>query len=183
MLIFYLSLLDDPHDRDAYEALYLEHRAYLITVAFSVLQQSYDAEDAVHDAFVSLAKHFDKISNKSPEETKLYLTKIVVNAARKIYNKRNKRSKREILHPVVEKNETIDIETIATDFIRQEEKRDLLRFLSRMDSKYRDVLTLSLCYDMKAFEIADTLHRPLATVKTQLRRGKNILVEFLGERS
>ena len=183
MLVFYLSLLNDSDDQEKYELIYLEHRAYLMTVALSILHHSFDAEDAVHDAFVSLAKHFDKISNKSPEETKLYLTKIVVNAARKIYNKRNKRSKREILQPMIEKNETIDIETIATDFVRQEEKRDLLRFLSRMDSKYRDVLTLSLCYDMKASEIADALHRPIATVKTQLRRGKNMLAEFLGEKS
>lgn len=183
MLIFCLSLLNNSDDQEKYELLYLEHRAYLVTVALSILHHPFDAEDAVHDAFVSLAKHFDKISNKSPEETKLYLTKIVVNAARKIYNKRNKRLKMEILHSLDEKNETIDFETIATDFIRQEENRDLLRFLSQMDFKYRDVLTLSLCYNMKASEIANALHRPLTTVKTQLRRGKNMLVEFLGERS
>lgn len=178
MLIFYLSLLDDPQDRDAYEALYLEHRAYLITVAFSVLQQSYDAEDAVHDAFLSLAKHFDKMSQKPPQEIKLYLTKMVLNASKRLYNKRKKRAATDAVAPI--SHEEISLDHIANDFTTQEEYRNILCFLSRMEPKYRDVLTLSLCYDMKASEIADALHRPIATVKTQLRRGKLLLTDYLG---
>ena len=70
MLTLYLTLLDDEEDKNLFENLYYSYRKQMITVAQSVLQDSSDAEDAVHEVFLRIAvKYMDMIRSTNLKRT------------------------------------------------------------------------------------------------------------------
>ena len=66
-MLIYLQMIDGPEDQSKFEQLYLTYRGLMYYVAESILRNEQDAEDAVHDAFVAVAKN---ISNISEPESK-----------------------------------------------------------------------------------------------------------------
>ena len=58
---------------------------------------------------------------------------------------------------------------------------DLSEALSKLDSDYRNVLTLFYYYDLPIRTIATVLGKPQSTVKTYLRRAKLKLRKTLGD--
>ena len=62
LLSIYLSLIDDDDDKDRFEELYKKYRIGMYKIAFSILHNNEDAEDAVHEAFLCIANKFQKIS-------------------------------------------------------------------------------------------------------------------------
>ena len=77
MLGLYLALIDSAEDKSKFEKLYKEYRSTLITVAYSILKDTALAEDAVHETFLTLAKNFNKISDKTCIQIRNYLIIIV----------------------------------------------------------------------------------------------------------
>lgn len=59
MLAFYMMLIDDEQNKSKFEKLYYEYRDRMMYVALSVLHNNEDAEDAVHNAFIGIAKNMD----------------------------------------------------------------------------------------------------------------------------
>ncbi len=90
MLFFYLTLLDNHQDLDLFEHLYLNYRNQMISIAYSILKSNTDAEDAVHDAFVGIAKNFSQIKKMNSDEAKAYLYRSARNCAINIYTKQKK---------------------------------------------------------------------------------------------
>ena len=90
MLGFYLTLLDSAEEKSKFEQLYITYRQDMFKIAYSILKDNYEAEDAVHEAFLIVIKKFDKISEVNCPQTHAYLIIIVKNLALKIYNKRKK---------------------------------------------------------------------------------------------
>ena len=74
--------------------------------------------------------------------------------------------------------DALDIESEYSD---RELLQTALSCLRDMKPCYRDVLTLYYLYEMKPSQIAESLGRPLQTVKSQLQRGKQLLAKALGE--
>ena len=60
-MIIYLQTIDNPADKAKFEQLYLHYQAFMYQVAFQILQNKQDAEDAVHNAFLSIAKNMEKV--------------------------------------------------------------------------------------------------------------------------
>ena len=56
MLQFYLSMIENPEDQSLFEQIYYKYYKQMFKVAFSILGNKEDAEDAVHDVFVKIAK-------------------------------------------------------------------------------------------------------------------------------
>ena len=60
-MLVYLQMIDSPEDRVKFERLYLKYKNAMYTAAYRLLEQREDAEDAVHQSFLRVAKHIDKI--------------------------------------------------------------------------------------------------------------------------
>lgn len=84
-MLVYLQMLETPEDRSKFETLYLEYRDYMYRVAFSILNNPQDAEDAVHHAFVKIAENIKKINKPVCLKTKGYAVTIVRNRAIDVY--------------------------------------------------------------------------------------------------
>ena len=69
-MFLYLSAIDSPADRDKFEILYNKYKNLMYHVAYQVVMNREDAEDAVQQAFVSLIRIIDKIHGSECPETK-----------------------------------------------------------------------------------------------------------------
>ena len=64
-MIVYLQMIETPAQKSKFEQLYLQYRQLMYAIAFSILHNELDAEDAVHQAFVAIIKNISKISVSS----------------------------------------------------------------------------------------------------------------------
>ena len=61
-MLIYLQMLESPEEKSILEQIYLEYRGLMYHVAYKILHNEQDAEDAVHHAFVKIAENIKKIS-------------------------------------------------------------------------------------------------------------------------
>ncbi|MBQ8210210.1 MAG: sigma-70 family RNA polymerase sigma factor [Clostridia bacterium] len=176
MLMLYLSALNNETEKRTFEYYYITYRSHMFYAANSVLHNETDAEDAVHDAFMGIAKHIEILLNADEDKGKYYCIKAARNAALNIARKNSR-------------TETADIESFYSladesafeDIINGCEYEEILSVLKSMDSIYRDVLYMHYVMDMPVKKIADVLGRTVSAVKQQLVRGKKILISALPE--
>jgi len=61
MLALYISLLDTEDQISKFEHIYTKYRGLMFYTAKGVLQDSYLAEDAVHETFLDIIRIIDSI--------------------------------------------------------------------------------------------------------------------------
>ena len=176
MLGAYLAMLDTPEEESKFEELYNQFKPTLITVAYNILNDMNLAEDAVHEAFLSLARNMDKISNRKCIQIRNYLIIIVRNFSYRIYNKR----KKEICEDEIDEN-IPDLQNVEIDIEEKAEQQKLMELIKTLDEKYADVLILKYFYDLPDKEIARSLGISLENAKIRLHRGKAMLKSKLAE--
>lgn len=60
-MIVYLQMIEGEEGKRQFAALYETYRGLMFYTANNILHNAQDAEDAVHQAFISLAENFSKI--------------------------------------------------------------------------------------------------------------------------
>ena len=88
MLIYYLQMLDTPEEKMRFEQIYLKYRGLMYRVADSILHNRQDAEDAVHNAFLRIIKHFKKFQTTPVEDLAPQVVVIARNEAISLLRKR-----------------------------------------------------------------------------------------------
>ena len=68
-MLIYLNMIQGEERKASFEKIYEENYLRMYHIAFSILKQQADAEDAVHEAFLSIAKNFRKYSKLSNKNT------------------------------------------------------------------------------------------------------------------
>lgn len=63
MVALYLSLIDKQEEKNRFEELYYRYRNLMYYIAYQVLHQDRDSEDAVQEAFFRIAKNMDKVKD------------------------------------------------------------------------------------------------------------------------
>ena len=94
MVKLYLSEIEGSEDKRKFEQIYQHYRQRMYSVAYGVVHNSDDAEDAVQDAFEVILGKLDIIRDVYSDETWGYLFVVVRNKAIKIYNKNKNRKDR-----------------------------------------------------------------------------------------
>lgn len=175
MLALYLSLIDNEDDRDKFEFIYLNYRKRMVSEAYNILHNKYDAEDAVHDTFIKLARNMKAIDDPYSDKTQSYLLKAVKNTAKDFLKKKENRN-----------------EVAAQDYVEnipdmqffeklriKDRYNEVVNAIRELNDTYRDVMFYHFVSEMKIAEIADLLGRKRSTVQQQLVRGKRKLIEIL----
>ncbi|MBE6916944.1 MAG: sigma-70 family RNA polymerase sigma factor [Ruminococcaceae bacterium] len=144
-MLIYLQMIDSQEDRSKFERLYLMYRDYMYRVAFGILQNSDDAEDAVHHAFVKIAENIDRLGTPGTPATKAYAVAIVKNSAIDSYRKKQ-------AHPQVEySDETVGME------VCYESDNALTNCILKLPQNQRIVLILRHHHGYDLREIAQLL--------------------------
>lgn len=181
MLILYLTLLEDAEDKSLFEKLYYSYRKQMITVAQSVLQNSDDAEDTVHEVFLRIAVRYMDIIRSIEDEKDLrnYLLKATKNMA---LNMRQKK-KRDVSHTVSEEY-LDDVEDIGEkDFVEticeRMDYEKVVAAVQNLREPYREALYYHFVMELSVPETAKLLNRTKTATKKQLLRGKKMLMKLL----
>lgn len=181
MLSFYLNLIENEDDRRKFEEIYYTYRQQMFLVARNFLNCDEDAEDVVHDVFVTIAtKHMPIIKKiNSDRDLKNYLLKSAKNRALD-FNKKNKRQKN-YLYKTVEsdRNEIISDEYMFDTICDNMNYQDIISAIQQLNQKYKEVLYYHFVIELTVAETAKILDRNLFTVKKQLLRGKKQLLDIL----
>ena len=64
-MIIYLQMIESDEDKSKFEQLYIMYKGLMFHVAMKILKNEFDAEDAVHQAFLSLIENLKKIRSRS----------------------------------------------------------------------------------------------------------------------
>ena len=72
-MLIYLQMLESPEEKSILEQIYLEYRGLMYHVAYEILHNEQDAEDAVHHAFVKIAENIKKITDPVCPKTHSYV--------------------------------------------------------------------------------------------------------------
>lgn len=148
---------------EAFEKLIRQYTPNMYRLAYGILHNREDAQDAVGEAIVSAYEKLHTLRRK--EAFHAWLAQIAVNESKKIYA-RNKR------------NASVEnIEDYMPVF--QDDYHELWDIVMELDIHYREVILLYFYERLTIPEIARTLHIPSGTVKSRLARGKRLLRDKL----
>jgi RNA polymerase sigma-70 factor (ECF subfamily) len=157
-------------------ALATAHSALLFRVAFSILRNASDAEDAVQDTFLRVLKHRGKLA--SVENPRIWLVRIVWNLA--LDRKRRVRSASLIDEAEELLRNHASGETPAAEALRSAEScARILRLIDKLPRKEREVLRLSAMEELETAEIAAILQTTESGVRSCLFRARQHLRERL----
>ncbi|MFC5604633.1 RNA polymerase sigma factor [Sporosarcina koreensis] len=145
----------------------LKRIAYLYTNDHS------ESEDIIQEVYISCYWNLSKFRNESNYET--WLTRITINKCKdhqRLWSIRNL-----IYTPL---KHLVKTEGSAEDqYIHSENSKELLKQISLLSHKFKEVLILYYFNEMTMQEISETLGINHNTVKSRLLRGKNALLKNL----
>ena len=150
MLYIYLSSLNTDEEKNYFEEIYLNYRQKMYGIAYSILHNAQDSEDAVHQAFLKMADNFQKILSIPRQELPSYIVIIIRNISINIYNKNKKAAERSAELP--EDQTAIDI-----NFFGNIDYEQLVSVISHLPDKYKDILILHYINDFSCKEISKML--------------------------
>jgi RNA polymerase sigma-70 factor (ECF subfamily) len=164
---------------EALAALVEQYATTLYRVAFSVLRNPSDAEDAVQEAFLRVLRHRDSLDEV--RDTRVWLIRIVWN----IVLDRKRRAKT--------RPETDDVDELArvlpANGLSAEQRAaaaqhhaHVLTCVDRLPAKERAVLNLSAFEELSSVEIAAVLGITESSVRSRLFRARNLMAELLDHR-
>ena len=79
--LMYTVQLKSREDKLTFERIYLDHRDSMFRAANRILNNEQDAEDAVHQAFLSLVRHTARLKKASQESLYPFLVTVAQNKA------------------------------------------------------------------------------------------------------
>ena len=139
--------------------LYREYMPSVYRMAFSYLQNHPDSEDVVQESFLRLAQ-----SGKHFEDTRQVQAWLIVTAAN---------LSKDLLRRAHRKD--LPLDAVGDHPAPREEHRQLRSAVLELPEKYRTVIYLFYFEGYSVQELAKLLHRTENTVKTRLRRGRELL--------
>lgn len=170
-MLMYLSMIETPDDKAKFERIYNRYRNLMYHVAYKVLSNHYDAEDAVHQAFVAIIRHLEKIGDIDCPETRSFI--VLITERKAIDLIRTSHSEK-----VIPLNENlIGIEIPAPG------DHGLGDALAKLPAHYREVLLLRFDNGYSTKELAQMLGMTESGVRKLIGRAKNALGRMLEEES
>ena len=165
MINVYLTILNTDEDKIKFEEMYIKYKQRLFKLSFCILHNKEDAEDAVHQSFLTIANNFEKIKTMSCHEMESYIVIIIRNNSINTYNKNFERCTE-----LDEEQLPIDI-----DFFEDINYENLVRTISGLSQIYKDVLLLHYVNDFSVKEISKMLDISIDNVRKRLERAKRLL--------
>jgi len=171
----------DDHSRQhaeeqALAALVDEYASTLYRVAFSVLRNAADAEDAVQEAFVRVLRHRERLDEV--RDHRVWLIRIVWNI---VLDRKRRAKTRPETDDVSELARVLPAGGLTADerAMAAQHHSHVLSCVEQLPAKEREVLTLSAFEELSSVEIATVLGITESSVRSRLFRARNLMAELL----
>jgi RNA polymerase sigma-70 factor (ECF subfamily) len=164
-------------NEDALESAVREHARLVYRIAYSVLRNHHDAEDATQETFVRVLRYKKKLENV--RDPKTWLARIAWRVAVKRSRKRPEvsMSEAETAQGVIElRSQLASAEESA---LGKQMAEMLASLIAALPDSLRDALRLSTIEELSPSEVAGVLGTSEASVRSRLFRARQILKEKL----
>lgn len=170
-------------DTAAFGDLVRHHQTAVLNVAYRLLGNLGDAEDAAQEAFLRAFRAIDRFDPKRPFAP--WIKRITVNVCLnwlQAAQQRTQTAVTDLQHPAAEQAVTMDrwahtAPTPERQLEVQEQNERLRQAILALPPIYRAVIELRHFQEMSYDEIAAALERPVSSVKSDLFRARKQLAE------
>lgn len=157
--------------------LFSKHRQMMYKMAFVILKNPVDAEDAVQIAFIHISKHTENISQRSDKDREGYLIKTIKNVCHDLIRSKKRTQASDI--DEIEISSGSSVEDTAISVITVENIKEALSELSERD---RDILYFKMFKNYAPKEVAKELHISERNISVYIERARKRLIEVLRKR-
>ena len=175
LLVAYANLIEEPKQRLRFEDIYHAYRKQMLHVACEVLGDRAAAEDAVHDAFLGIARNMPTLAKLREDEVRHYVLRSARNAALQALRGRQKELPLEAVGDVSD-------EDFFALLAAREDASEVLHAMAELPEHYRSALYCRYVMELPPREAAELLQVKPATLRKQVNRAKGLLVQKLKER-
>jgi len=158
------------------EALVSEYAGTLYRVAYSVLRNAADAEDAVQEAFVRVLRHRDMLAEV--RDQRVWLIRIVWNV---VLDRKRRMKTRPETDDVAELARVLPATGLSAEerVAAAQHHAHVLACVEKLPTKERQVLMLSAFEELNSVEIAEVLGITESSVRSRLFRARNLMAGLL----
>lgn len=174
MLALYMAMVDTDEERSLVERLYTSYEQMMYKAAFSLLKDSYYAEDAVHEAFLRIIRNMSCLNFDDDKKTRALLVITVRNVCFNML-RRNKRM------PVIDEPEEETEDISAKEEYLKLEAPSAAELIKQLPDEIREVIVMRFVRGDDAKTTADILGISVPTVYSRIRRAREIIKEFIEE--
>ena len=163
-------------DEETLAALVSQYAGTLYRVAFSVLRNAADAEDAVQEAFVRVLRHRDTLGEV--RDQRVWLIRIVWNI---VLDRKRRAKTRPETDDVAELARVLTSDGLSAEQIASaaQHHAHVLAQVEKLPVKEREVLMLSAFEELNSVEIAEVLGITESSVRSRLFRARNLMADLL----
>lgn len=160
----------------ALAALVDQYATTLYRVAFSVLRNAADAEDAVQEAFLRVLRHRDTLDEV--RDQRVWLIRIVWNI---VLDRKRRAKTRPETDDISELARVLPASGLSADerAAAAQHHAQILELVDRLPAKERQVLVLSAFEELNSVEIAEVLGITESSVRSRLFRARNLMADLL----
>ena len=171
--------IDAAADRQTMTELYETYEQKMFGIANAILHNDWQAEDAVHEAFVRMVPYLSRCKDVNDEKTKILIVRVIKSAAIDIYRK-NKRENTYILDSeedwIEDKHNPVEV-YLATLSAGEM----LKKIIGQLSSDDRKIIEMR-CYDgMPVSDIGEILGISTDNVYKRLSRARKRVKEIIAK--
>jgi RNA polymerase sigma-70 factor (ECF subfamily) len=165
-----------PSEDAAVTTLVQEYAGALYRVAYSVLRNAADAEDAVQEAFMRVLRHREQLAEV--RDHRVWLIRIVWNV---VLDRKRRVKARPETDDVTELARVLPSKGLTAEQLASaaEHHARVLGCVEQLPAKEREVLQLSAFDELSSVEIAAVLNISESSVRSRLFRARNLMAELL----
>ena len=171
-VLIYLQMIETEEEQSKFELIYHEYFPLMFHIAYQILHHQQDAEDAVHQAFVSIVENITKIDQPLSPQTKRYVAVIAENKAIDIHRKSQR-------HPITSLEDVSPGIGIPVEYDGDDE---LVKCILELNPLQRQVIWLKYHYGYSLREISSMLKISLPWAIQLDQRAKKKLKKLYEER-
>ncbi|HZK70887.1 MAG TPA: sigma-70 family RNA polymerase sigma factor [Clostridia bacterium] len=155
-MLTFLMIIEDAKIRNKLEDLYIRYHKEMYYIALSILNNAYDAQDAVQTAILKCADYIEKIEDINCNKTKHLIVTIIKSTAIDIYRHKKK-------HPHENLEDFMELSMDSSYFtddiiIRLSDGKYYAQRLAELKPEYAEILTLRYYEELNNQEISEILN-------------------------
>lgn len=175
-----LAILETDEQRNELSEIYEASKNRFYAIAFEHLHNKDDAEDAIQESFLRIAKSPDKFFALSNNKRINYICAILRNVSVDIFKKNVKTETDELSEDLMFQD---DISPLENSLLNKVSHEDLMDFIKNLPILQRNVLFLTCLSELSIDETAKILKISKTAANQRLYLARKAIKEYVEERS
>jgi RNA polymerase sigma-70 factor (ECF subfamily) len=177
--------MDMPHTANrgipiiSYEQLFEHYKDKIFSFAWKILRSKMDSEEAVQETFLKLYVNFERLDPAGAVSSLIFTTtkNICIDILRK------RKTKLTLSHPMMKhegwEDQAAEAQRPEDVLILKEVSESLLMAIEKLPKAYRHMVYQRYMLDLSMEEIVELNQVKMNTVKSRLKRGRDLLRKYL----